>query len=267
MTATASTTVQTSNTEDFVYSPPDCVTAAKRVLVKPNIGYPVGPPATVSLEVLGKVIQGLRKANPEINILIVEGVCSKTSFPTIMAKNGVHRLLAPGIELLDADNLALVEYPNRSARPIRFAKMWAPRLLQEVDCCLSIGAFKRTQLKGKPLISASLKNLYGLFPRTQYKARNSSSRGQLHRPSVPLVLQDVYYTIGHFFQGAVVDCTQKFVSHDWKPDRGDAISIGQVIWGNDLLAVDKKACDIGQEAVPTYITDLERQRQPLSPSG
>jgi len=259
MTTTPKPTAHTSASEDFVYHPPDCARSARQILIKPNIGYPVGPPATVSMAVLGKVIQGLKQANPDVKILIVEGVCSKTSFATIMAKSGVHSLLTEGVELLDADALEVVEYPNRSPKPIRFSSMWAPRLLQEVDCCFSVSAFKRTQLKGEPLISASLKNLYGLFPRDKYKARSSSSRGQLHRPSVPLVLQDVYNTIGPFFKGAVVDCTQKFVSHDWKPDRGEAVPIGQVVWGDDLPAVDRMACEIGQEDIPSYITDLEKQ--------
>ncbi len=259
MTTTPLPTVHTSTAEDFVYHPPDCARVAQRILIKPNIGYPVGPPTTVSMDVLGKVIQGLKQANPDAKILIVEGVCAKTSFATIMAKSGIHRLLTEGLELLDADTLDMVEYPNQAANPVRFSSLWAPELLQDVDCCLSVSAFKRTQLKGEPLISASLKNLYGLFPRDKYKARSSSSRGQLHRPSVPLVLQDVYHTIGHFFKGAVVDCTQKFVSPDWKPDRGEAVPIGQVIDGDDLLTVDRTACEVGQEEVPSYITDLEKQ--------
>lgn len=259
MNISPSLTVHTSKSEAFVYHPPDYARSARQILIKPNIGYPAGPPATVSMEVLGKVIQGLKQANPQVRILIVEGVCSKTSFTTIMAKNGVHSLLTEGVELLDADTLEITEYPNRSANPVRFSSMWAPKLLQEVDWCLSVSAFKRTLLKGEPLISASLKNLYGLFPRAKYKARSSSSRGQLHRPSVPLVLKDVYYTIGHFFKGAVVDCTQKFVSHDWKPDRGESVPIGQVIWGDDLLVVDRMACEVGWEAVPSYIAELERQ--------
>ena len=259
MTTTPPPAVHTSKSADFAYAPPDWARSARQILIKPNIGYPVGPPATVSMTVLARVIQGLKQVNPKVNLWIVEGVCSKTSFATIMAKNGVHSLLSEGVALLDADTLEVVEYPNRSPEPIRFSKMWAPKLLQEVDCCLSVSAFKRTQLRGEPLISASLKNLYGLFPRGKYKARSSSSRGQLHRPSVPLVLQDVYHTIGHFFQGAVVDCTQKFVSRDWKPDRGEAVPIDQVVWGEDLLAVDRLACKVGQETIPSYITNLERQ--------
>ncbi|HIK46800.1 MAG TPA: DUF362 domain-containing protein [Leptolyngbyaceae cyanobacterium M65_K2018_010] len=249
--------IQTAASEGFVYTPPAAIQTARRLLLKPNLGYPVGPPVTVSLAVLGRVLQGLRMANPRVEILIVEGVCSKVDFATIMAKNGIHPLLDEGMRLLDADSLELLEYPNRSPQPVRFSSLWAPRLLQEVDGCLSVSAFKRTWLKEQPLISASLKNLYGLLPRAKYRARSPHSRGQLHRPSVPQVLQDVYFTLGHFFQGGVVDCTHKLVSPDWQPDRGEAVPIGQVVWGDDLLQVDRRACEVGQEAIPSYITALE----------
>jgi hypothetical protein len=247
-------------TAEFVYPPPAAATNAQRILVKPNLGYPVGPPATVSMEVLGKVLAGLRQASPTAEILIVEGVCSKVSFTDIMGKLGTYLLLDEGMQVLDADALAVVEYPNQSPSPVRFQTMWAPRILQEVDCRISVGAFKRTTLKGRSLISASLKNLYGLFPRDTYKARSASSRGQLHRPSVPAILHDVYFTVGHWFDGAVVDCDQKFISRDWRPDRGDAASIGQVISGHDLLAVDTKACEVAQEEVAPYLTSIDQQR-------
>ncbi len=138
--------------------------------------------------------------------------------------------------------------------------MWAPALLQEVDCRISVSAFKKTNLKGRDLISATLKNLYGLFPRAKYKARSLNSRGQLHRPSVPLVLQDVYFTIGRLFEGGVVDCDRKFVSHDYKPDKGDSFDIGQVIWGDDLLAVDSVACKVGGELEAAYLEPISQLR-------
>ncbi|MEA5448947.1 DUF362 domain-containing protein [Leptolyngbya sp. CCNP1308] len=253
--------VVTTLSDRFHYAPPAAAQQARRILVKPNLGYPVGPPATVSLAVLKEVLRGLRESSPSAEILIVEGVCSNVAFDTIMAKVGVPQLLSAGMQLLNADELELAEYSNRSPSPVRFTTMWAPKLLQEVDCCLSVSALKRTQLKGAPLISASLKNLYGLFPRAKYKARSANSRGQLHRPSVPLVLQDVYSTLGHYFAGGVVDCTEKFVSRDWQPDRGNGISIGQVIYGDDLLTVDRTACLVGQEDIPDYITALESQRR------
>lgn len=259
-------TVRVARTADFTYKPPAIARTAKRILVKPNLGYPVGPPVTVSTNVLGRVLRGLRVANPGAEIAIVEGVCSKVSLPDIAGKNGLYGLLDEDMQLLDADELECVEYPNLSPQPIRFQTMKAPKLLQEVDCRISVGAFKKTHLKGQPLISASLKNLYGLFPRAAYKARSPNSRGQLHRPSVPLVLQDVYFCIGHLFDGAVVDCDRKFVSRDWKPDRGEAVDIGKVIWGEDLVEVDREACRVGNEAEADYLAPIAELRDAVKKS-
>lgn len=252
--------VQTAATAEFSYQPPPSAHQACRILVKPNLGYPVAPPVTVSMGVLGQVLQALRQASPNAEILIVEGVCSPVSLADIAARNGLYPLLDEGMQLVDADQLPLIEYVNRSPQPVRFASMWAPALLQEVDCRITIGAFKRTILKDEPLISAALKNLYGLFPRAKYKARSANSRGQLHRPSVPLVLQDVYFCIGHLFDGAVVDADQRFISRDWKPDKGDAIAFGKIFFGADLIAVDRAACQAAGEATPSYLEAIERYR-------
>lgn len=139
--------VATAPSDRFQYNPPAAAQSACRILVKPNLGYPVGPPATVSMAVLGEVVRSLRQHNPKAEILIVEGVCSKVAFGTIMAKLGVHQLLSDRVHLLNADELEPWEYPNRSPSPVRFQALWAPKLLQEVDCCLSVSAFKRTQLR------------------------------------------------------------------------------------------------------------------------
>ncbi len=140
----------------------------------------------------------------------------------------------------------------------RCKQLWAPKLLKEVDCRISIGALKRTQLKGEVLISAAIKNLYGLFPRERYKARSAYSRGQLHRPDVQRVIADVYFTIGVLFDSAVVDGTQKFISRDWQPDLGIAQPCGQIIWGDDLLAVDRQACMVAAEGMPAYLTWIKQ---------
>jgi Domain of unknown function (DUF362) len=252
----------TSPTESFIYQPPASAYNAHQILVKPNLGYPVAPPVTVSMGVLGKVLQALRQASPNAQISIVEGVCSPVSLHDIASKHGLYALLDDDMELLDADTLPLIEYPNLSPNPVRFQAMWAPALLQQVDCRITVGAFKRTILKDRPLISASLKNLYGLLPRSKYHARSLNSRGQLHRPSVPQVLQDVYFCIGHLFDGAVVDANLKFISRDWKPDKGTAIEFGKIFAGIDPIAVDRTACIAAGEEIPSYLDaiDLLRDR-------
>jgi hypothetical protein len=252
--------VNVATTDEFIYSPPQAAIAAKRILIKPNLGYPVPPPVTVSMKVLGEVLRGLRQINSSAEILIVEGVCSPVSLTKIASRHGLYDLLDDRMQLLDADRLPLIEYPNLSPQPVRFKSMFAPALLKEVDCRLSVGALKRTHLKGEPLISASLKNLYGLFPRDRYKARSPHSRGQLHRPSVPQILQDVYFCIGHLFDGAVVDGDRKYYSPNWQPDKGQSIPLGKVFWGDDPLAVDRQACLVGEEPLPDYLSCIEALR-------
>jgi uncharacterized protein (DUF362 family) len=252
--------LQSVDATTFVYQPPSSAIGAKRILVKPNLGYPVGPPVTVSMGVLGEVLRSLRQANPTVEILIVEGVCSPVDLATIVSKNGLYNILDDRMQLLDADDLECIEYPNRAPYPHRFKSMWAPKLLQEVDCRISVGTFKRTILKDEPLISASLKNLYGLFPRAKYKARSANSRGQLHRPSVPQVLYDAYFCIGHLFDGAVVDANQRLVSKDWKPDKGQTIESGKVFFGDDLVGVDRLACETLGESVASYLVEIEQAR-------
>jgi hypothetical protein len=36
----------TAKTEDFIYQPPQSAHNARHILVKPNLGYPVGAPVT-----------------------------------------------------------------------------------------------------------------------------------------------------------------------------------------------------------------------------
>jgi hypothetical protein len=243
---------------NFIYRPPASAYRTQKILLKPNLGYPKPAPVTVSMPILQAVLQGLRAASPQAEIVIVEGVCSPVSLPDIAAKLGVYQLLDEGMQLLDADTLPISEYSNIAKEPVRYSTMWAPTLLQEVDCRISLGTLKRTNLKGEALISASLKNLYGLFPRAKYKARSSNSRGQLHRPSVPAILHDVYFTIGHLFDGAVVDADRRLVSSDWQPDRGQTIETGQVFWGDSLLEVDQLACEAVGEPIPSYLTTIQK---------
>jgi hypothetical protein len=255
-----SSIAHTIDSSAFIYAPPATAHQAQRILVKPNLGYPVAHPVTVSIPILGAILIALRQASPNAEILIVEGVCSPVSLHDIASKHGLYSILDEGMQLLDADTLPLTEYPNLSPVPVRFRTMWAPTLLQEVDCRISVGTFKRTILQDEPLISASLKNLYGLFPRSHYQARSPNSRGQLHRPSVPQVLQDVYFCIGHLFDGAVVDAHQRLLSPGWQPDKGQQIDFGKVFYGDDLVLVDRAACIAAGEAIPNYLEAIIQQR-------
>jgi hypothetical protein len=257
--------VKVADSETFVYTPPPQAYGAALILVKPNLGYPVQPPATVSMPILAAVLRGLRRASPKGRIVVVEGVCGKMSVVDIYEKHGLMQHLDAEMRAGDAEKLVMKRYPNLSPAPVKYDEMTAPEYLSYYDCIISVGAFKKTILHDRPLISASLKNLYGLFPRDVYHGRSKTSRGQLHRPSVSEVLKDIYFSIGHLVHGAVVDLTQKYVSPDWKPDRarGVAHDVGKVVWGDDMLAVDETACRIAGEPVADYIDPIRRLRQAM----
>jgi len=225
-----------SDFKDFVYQPPLAAFSARRILVKPNLGYPFGPPVTVSMTVLEAVIAGLRRASPSAEILVVEGVCHRLSAEEIAARLGLKR---EGITFLDADALPLSGYANPG--PGRFREFQAPALLREVDCRISVGACKWTILNGRPLFSGCVKNLYGLLPRAVYRSRSPHSRGQLHRPDVWSVIEEVHATFGPLFEGGVVDAGQVLSSPDWRPDRGQKVAVGRVLWGESLREVDEAA--------------------------
>ena len=241
----------------FRYEAPETARTARRILLKPNWGYPRPHPVTVSLPVLKEVVCGIRRVNPNAEILLVEGVCGKLPALEIASKLGLAELEAMGVAFLDADALPCVPYPNTAPRPQRFAELYAPALLREVECRISVSALKKTTLKENVLISGPIKNLYGLLPRARYHARSPYSRGQLHRPDIHRIIADVYHTLGILFDGAVVDATQKFVSRDWEPDRGAALPCGKILYGSDLLTVDRAACELANEGIPAYFDYIE----------
>ena len=245
---------------EFVYVPPPAAVSASRILLKPNWGYPKPHPITVSLTVLVRVVEGIRAVNSGAELLLVEGVCDKMPADQIAEKLGMASLRELGVRFFDADTLPLKEYPNQAKTPYRFGSLFAPALLEEVDCCISIGCLKRTILKERVLMSACVKNLFGLLPREKYRARSPHSRGQLHRPDVHSIIADVYHTLGVLFDGGVVDATQKFISKDWEPDVGKAVDFGKIFFGDDLLEVDRAACEAAGEGIPDYLERIETAR-------
>jgi hypothetical protein len=254
--------IKTSNSDSFVYVPPDAAFNAARILVKPSLAYGAGHPATVSIDVLGAVLRGLRRVSPLGRILIVEGMTGQGNIHERYESHGIKDILDRETILADAEELLLKQFPNTSPAPAKYQTMLAPGYIEEFDCVISIAPLKRTQLNGEPLISGATKNLYGLLPRHHYQGRSPYSRGQLHVPNVDTVLPDVYFSIGWQFHGAVVDLTAFYDSPDWRPDRVRDIStpVGKVVWGDDMIAVDEAACRLAGVAVPQYIKTINTLR-------
>jgi uncharacterized protein (DUF362 family) len=239
-----------------VFDFPAAVRIARRVVIKPNIGYVAKSPAIVRVELLRMLVAQLLALRSDSHISIVEGVCVKVAAEQVFAVAGLNALASERVQVLDAEKLPMTRYTNPAARPNRFSEFEAPTLWGEADARISIAPFKRTVLNGKPLISASIKNLYGLLPRARYHARSPHARGQLHLPNVHRVIVDVYHTLGAKVDFGVVDLHTIFVSDDWKPDKGQVRALGRVLSGTDLPTLDRQACALAGEPVCDYLHDL-----------
>ncbi|MEO1291175.1 MAG: DUF362 domain-containing protein, partial [Chloroflexota bacterium] len=133
--------VKSTNAESFAYLPPDTAFDAMRILVKPHLGYLAQPPATVSMNVLGAVLRGLRRASPLGRIVIMEGVNVDRPAREVFHQLGVTQLLDHEMRLTDTDNLVMFDYANTSPVPKLYETMTASEYIKDYDCVVSIGAF------------------------------------------------------------------------------------------------------------------------------
>ena len=248
--------MQIQSSSSPVFDFPEAVRNARHILIKPNVGYPAQHPVIVRMALLAQVIEQLLALRSDSRISIVEGVCSKSAAQQVFEVTGLTQLAQARVQIIDAEQLPQTQHPNTATKPFRFTSMVAPALLNEVDARISIAPFKLTLLNGVPLISATIKNLYGLFPRETYHARSPHSRGQLHRPNIHQVICDCYHTLGIKFDYGIVDLHEKFISTNWQPDRGRAEPVEKTISGPALLEVDLAACRAADEAPCNYLQIL-----------
>lgn len=247
----------------FAFSP--AIQAARLIVIKPNLGYPKQHPIVTRAELLAQVVEQLLTVAPQAKVILLEGICCKEPFELVMNRVGIGGWFSWGgfeqtgiaqgvtlgwadrVELWDADRCATEVFKN-PAPAFRFRELLAPSILKQADCCVSIAPLKRTMLKDEPLYSGVIKNFFGLLPRSAYKARSATSRGQLHRPDIHQVICDVYQTLNPYFHYGIVDLHEYFVSKDWQPDSGTAKPIGKTVFSDSLLEADLKALHIIGEA-------------------
>lgn len=159
------TSVKSTRTASFVYTPPPAAYDAVRVILKPDL-------PRVSYDVLGKVLRGVRRANLGGRILIITGL----SLGDVLDDETLLNLIDENTQVIPAGRLPEQPYPNRL--PDGVASVLAPALLSEVDCRLSLTAYP----------AGLLDNLTDLIP--------GGPDG--------ITQQDLFFSLGHIFDGAIV---------------------------------------------------------------
>lgn len=221
--------VKSSNLDSFVYTPPDKAFGAFRILVNLNLGYAMGAPSAVNWGTVGAVLRGLRRATARGRILIVDKICPASASESIFDRVGLRESLDDEMRIAPVDALALDQF-NNPASVVQHTHMIAPAYLNEFDCVISVSSFEHTPKETKGAVT----HLYHWLP----------CDSPVHPAEGIYRHHDIYHTLGHFIDGAVLECR---IKHDHL----------EVVWGNNLLALDTSACQKMNVPIPDYLPALK----------
>jgi uncharacterized protein (DUF362 family) len=206
--------------DEFVFKPPAVVSRARRVLIKPCAAYPMAYPVTTSQEMLGKVIDGIRRVS-DADILLLEGTPGGGSIYPLYQALGYD---FPRVLTLDVKDCIWVEVDNPLPKPLVIPTFWVPNVILSSDYLISVAPLKVFGERG----SLSIMNLLSLLPTSKYRDDDSNGWGMLHHLGIDKAIADLYFTLP--FDLGIIEGRQKFVSQN-DPTKGKAEEYGKIFVG------------------------------------
>lgn len=216
---------------EFVFRPPDVISRARRVLIKPSAAYPVPYPATTSPEILRNIITSIRQVS-DADILILEGTASGAPVYPIYEALGY---TFPRVLTLDVKDCILVEVDNPLPKPFAMPTFWVPNVVLSSDFLITVSPLKTFDTNG----FLSIPNLLTLLPIAKYRGDSPTGWGSLYSLGIDKVLADLYFTLP--MDLAIVEARQKLTIQD-DPTRGQVEEYGKIFVGEPYL-VD---CEISE---------------------
>jgi hypothetical protein len=208
------------DSEDFVFEAPPAIARARRVLIKPVAGYPLGYPTTTSREMMVSIIMGIRQIS-DADILVLEG--TSTGAPVAPMYQAL-RYDFPRVLTLDVRDTTLVEVENPLLKPLVMPTFMVPNVILSSDYLISVTPLKVIGGLGRLAIT----NLLGLIPATKYGTGTKGGWEELYALGIDKVLADLFYTMP--FDLGIIEATQKFTSKN-DPAKGEKEHIGKVFVG------------------------------------
>jgi hypothetical protein len=208
------------DSEDFVFEAPPAIARARRVLIKPVAGYPLGYPVTTSREMMVSIIMGIRQIS-DADILILDG--TSTGVPVAPMYQAL-RYDFPRVLTLDVRDTTLVEVENPLLKPLVMPTFMVPNVILSSDYLISVTPLKVIGGVGRLTIA----NLLGLIPATKYGTGTRGGWEELYGLGIDKVLADLFYTMP--FDLGIIEADQKFTSKN-DPAKGDEEHIGKVFMG------------------------------------
>lgn len=189
---------------EFVFKPPALVARARRVLIKPNAGYPMPYPISTSRETMNLIIESIKQVS-DADIIILEGTSSGESIYPIYQALGYD---FPRVLMLDVRDCIWVEVENPLPHPFAVATFWVPNVVLSSDYLISVAPFKVLGGSGR----FSVSNLLSLLPVSKYRGDAPGGWGTLYELGIDKVIADLYFTLP--FDLGIVDARKKFISAD-----------------------------------------------------
>jgi uncharacterized protein (DUF362 family) len=216
---------------EFVFKPPPLISRARRVLIKPNAGYPLSYPASASRETMNLIIESIKQAS-DADIIILEGTATGESIYPIYQALGYD---FPRVLMLDVRDCIWVEVENPLPHPLAVTTFWVPNVVLSSDYLISVSPFKVVGGTG----SFSVKNLLSLLPVNKYRGTSQGGWGTLCELGLDKVIADLYFTLP--FDLGVIDARRKFIGVE-EATESKSEQYGKIFIG-EPYEVDRQAAE------------------------
>jgi uncharacterized protein (DUF362 family) len=216
--------------EKFVFQPPPAVSAARRVLIKPDVGYSAPYPVTTSRRLIASIIEGIRRVS-DADIVVLDGSRTGESVIPNFQTLGYD---FPRVLMLDVKDCIWVEVDNPLPKPLAVPAFWIPNVILSSDYLISVTPLKIAAGKG----NLSIPNLMSLLPAKKY-AESEGGWDALLELGIDKVIADLYFTLP--FDMGIIEASQRLDYND-DPTSGVAKDVGKIFVG-DPFQVDKEVSE------------------------
>lgn len=220
----------------------------KKVLLKPNMGYPKPAPFTTSTKVIRNVVEVLSELNTH-QIMIGEGSTSHSNaLENFEATGLIEELKDFNVDFIDFNKLESigVELPNKVSH-------FLPKVLNQVDIRISLPVIKFYEDdEGQFFLSNAIKNFFGLPPKEKYQVNaESAKRDSLHDDLHKSVIE-IYQSVEKYapFDLYICDGTKVLLGEAAK---GRPKQWGKIIISDNALEADLRVLEIHNKPLPKYL--------------
>jgi len=214
---------------EYAFTPPPLISRARRVLIKPNATLPYPYPISTSKEMMGEIINSIKRVS-DADIIILEGTPSGDPIYPIYKALGYD---FPRVLMLDVKDCIWVEVENPLPHPFAVSTFWVPNVVISSDYLISVTTFKVSGNSGL----FTIKNLMSLLPVSKYKGDAPGGWDSLNEFGMEKVLADLYFTLP--FDMGIIDARHKFISSG-DTSKGKIEQYGKIFAG-DPFEIDREA--------------------------